>query len=1312
MEPNSPAVAPRALLCQAARPDAAVVVYAIAHAGAGAAPWNPVAAALPDSVELKSVRLPGRESRIAEPTHTTVPEAAEEVARVIAADAREHGKPVLVVGSCFGAMVGLAALGLLPSDVAALGLLAVRQPIPGHIAPPGGARPASMDARQLRAWLRDYRLTPAALLDDDHVYEFFEPLLRADLTMTDGWSFDGPPLRAPVFLLQGTDAGQALDAEAWSAVTRAPVHVHGLAAGGDPLTEHPALLADAIASVARQALTGVARRAPASPAQRRLWFEDVMHRREGRPAAYHSVMSVRMREAVDRDLLADSLALVRTRHEVLRTRLELADGELHQLMDAPGTPVRLPLVDVPGRTPQEREEALLELMRAEFEKPFDLGADAVFRAQLFRLAPDEHELQLVVHHVATDGWSMDVLLRELSDAYAAKAEGRPPLLPDLPIQYADYSVRQHKRIASPAFDDELAYWLAHLEEAPRVLELPTDRPRPPVQSYRTGSLTFALPDDLAAQACQVAKEQRVSLYMLLLTTLQITMSRWTGLHDLVIGTPVANRAMPDTQRLIGFFVNLLPLRLRTDESLTFAEALKRTRTVALDAHDHQAVSFDQLVEAIAPERSLTHAPVFQVLFSLAEPHDGGPNALGVLSDVDYGVESNLDLTFVAETQGPKGEGLALWTAYSSDLFDGETIQRLLERFTEVLRSVVVHPGATLATLPVTTEAERSRLGTFASGPRLPVGGRLVDVLRTGEPARGRQDEMAVDDGGASLTHRELHRRSDRIARHLLEHGVGPDKVVGACLPRGADLVVALTAVIKAGGVYLPLDQAHPMDRLRYMVDDSAACAVLTDARGTALDWPAERPVLEVAALTEPDTEEPAETPWPPVHPDNLAYVIYTSGSTGRPKAVQVTHRGIDNFIAWYVDEFRLTAEDRVSQLGTPSCDASLLDMLPALTAGSRLVVVPEDTHLAFDQLWDYFARTGVTASFMVTPTLTASAAGAPAAHPTLTRLGVGGERLPSVPEGLPCPLSNLYGPTEATIAATAGRLVPGAPSHVGTALANTRTYVLDQWLRPVPPGVAGELYLSGPHLARGYSGRSGLTARTFLPDVIAGDGGRMYRTGDQARWTEDGALDFLGRMDRQVKVRGFRVELEEIERAIASAPGVRETVVLLREDLPTGAGLVAYCRVAPGDAAESGWVEKTHRHASEHLPAHMVPSAWIGMEHFPLNKNGKVDRKALAVLEVPKDGGPTGEYTAPEGAIQELVAEVWQEVLGADRVSAMDDFFHLGGHSLLIVRVVSRLEAALGMKIRMTMVFEYPVLRELAARLEESVLAHLAEVEA
>ncbi|MET8803367.1 amino acid adenylation domain-containing protein [Streptomyces sp. NPDC004546] len=1310
MEPNSPAVEPRALRCQVTRPDAAVVVYGIAHAGAGAAPWNPVAAALPEWVELKAVRLPGRENRIVEPTHATVPEAAEEVARVIAADAREHGKPVLVVGSCFGAMVGLAALGLLPSDVAALGLLAVRQPIPGHIAPPDGARPASMDAQQLRVWLREYRLTPAVLLDDDQTYQFFEPLLRADLTMTDGWAFDRPALRAPVFLLRGTDADQALDADAWSAVTMAPVHVHDVPVGGDPLTEHPAVFAEAIASVAEQALTGVSRRAMASPAQRRLWFEDTMHRREGRAAAYHSVLSVRIHEEVDQERLADSLALVRTRHEVLRTRLELADGELHQLIDPPGAPVHLPLVDVLGETPEEREEELLKLMRAEFEEPFDLGVDPVFRARLFRLAPAEYELQVVVHHVATDGWSMDVLLRELSDAYAAKVEGRTPLLPDLPIQYADYSMRQHERIASGASDNDLAYWLSHLEDAPRVAELPTDRPRPPVQSYRTESLTFALPEDLAARARQVAKEQRVSLYMLLLTTLQITLSRWTGQRDTVIGSPVANRALPDTQQLIGFFVNLLPMRLFTDERLSFAEALVKTRSTALDAHDHQAVSFDQLVEAIAPERTLTHAPIFQVLFSLAEPHDGGPNALGALSDVDYGVESNLDLTFVAETQGSEGEGLALWTAYAADLFDEDTIQRLLERFAEVLRFVLERPDAKLASLSVTTAAERSRLDTFASGRQLPVGGRLAEVLRAAGPTQERQDEIAVADGETLLNHRELHRRSDQLARRLLEHGVGPDKVVGVCLPRGADLVVALVAIIKAGGVYLPLDTAHPAERLRYMVDDSAACAVLTDAAGADLGWSDERPVLEVATLSERVDEERAEAPWPALHPENLAYVIYTSGSTGHPKAVQLTHRGIDNFIAWYIDEFGLTAEDRVSQLASPSCDASLLDMLPALTAGSRLVIVPEDEHLAFDRLWDYFAQTGVTISFMVTPTLTSSAASAPTAHPSLTRLGVGGERLPSVPEGLPCPLANLYGPTEATIAATAGRLVPGAPSHVGTALANTRTYVLDQWLRPVPPGVAGELYLAGPHLARGYSGRPGLTARKFLPDVIAGDGGRMYRTGDQARWTEDGELDFLGRMDRQVKVRGFRVELEEIERAIASASDVREAVVLLREDLPTGPGLVAYCRLAPCDAEERGWVEKTHRHATEQLPAHMVPLAWIGMDRFPLNKNGKVDRKALAVLEVPRGGESTGDHIAPEGAIQELVAEVWQEVLGTEGVSATDNFFHLGGHSLLIVKVVSRLEAALDMRIKMTTVFEYPVLRDLAARLEEAVLEHLAEV--
>ncbi|MFE9443828.1 amino acid adenylation domain-containing protein [Streptomyces sp. NPDC006602] len=1043
--------------------------------------------------------------------------------------------------------------------------------------------------------------------------------------------------------------------------------------------------------------------AAASPAQRRLWFEDSVRRRDGRSAAYHSALSLRIRTEVDSCSLRSALTLVQDRHSVLRTVLELADGELFQRV-VPSAECPLPVIEVTADSGEEAQSELERLMRAEFEKPFDLGADPMLRARLYRLAPAEYELQLVVHHIATDGWSMDILLRELSDAYAAIREGETPELPELPLQYTDYTVWLHGQVESGGYDKDLDYWTAQLAGAPKLLELPTDRPRPAEQTYRTGRVPYALPQELAARAAEFARDHRVSLYTLLLTAFQVTLSRWTGRQEVVIGTPVANRTLPDTDRLIGFFVNLLPMRLVTDETLSFAELLTRARTVTLDAYDHDVIAFDRLVDVVAPERTLAHAPIFQVLFSVADPHHGGPRALGEPTYVDYGAESHFDLTLVAETHGEK---IVVWTDYARDLFDRSTVELLLGRFRAVLESAMAEPGAALVTLPAMPSEERTLIDTAAVGRPLPQDRPLVDRIR--EAGAERMDEIAIADGDDLVTYRELHERSDRLAVQLRAHGVGPDQVVAVCLPRGAGLIVSLVAIFKAGGAYLPIDPSHPADRLRYMIEDSGARVVVSGAAHLGPAFPEGLPVLDIDNVPEAAAEAATGTgPWPEVHPDHLAWLIYTSGSTGLPKGVQVPHRGATNCIRWYVDEYAITPEDRLSQLVASSSDASLLDMLPALSAGARIVVIPDDVRLDFDGLWAYFAQTGVTVSFMITPTLTASAGSAPATHPTLTRLTVGGDRLPAVPDGLPCPLANIYGPTEASIAAAAGWLTSGVPSHVGNALANTRTYVLDEWLRPVPPGVNGELYLAGPQLARGYGGRPGLTAKKFLPDVIAADGGRMYRTGDQVRWTSDGRLDFLGRVDRQVKVRGFRIELEEIEQVISAVPGMDEVVVLLKENLPTGPGLVAYCRLAQGAAEDRAWIEEVRRHLSENLPEHMAPQGYVGLSRFPFNQNGKIDRPALLALEVPRDSGGEAGHVAPQGALQELVAEVWRDVLGVEGVWANDNFFHLGGHSLLIVKAVARLEAALDVKIRLTLLFECPVLSDLAQRLEETVLEHLA----
>ncbi|MEU9365112.1 amino acid adenylation domain-containing protein [Streptomyces avermitilis] len=1024
----------------------------------------------------------------------------------------------------------------------------------------------------------------------------------------------------------------------------------------------------------------------ASTAQRRIWFDHQL-RSQADPdssTVYHSTLALRLREQVDVTALQSAVESLVARHESLRTRYALAsDGVLHQVVDTAG-PLKLHVEDCDGD-----EEVRRARMAEFFAVGFDLERGPLLRVGLFSLTDRDHVLFLVIHHIATDGWSMDLLHRELGELYRS----RTAELPQLGRQYADYAAWEQSDFERGAFADDLAFWREHLAGAPQVLPFPTDLPRPAERTFAAGCHRFEIPAATLARVERIARDCEASLFQTLLAAFQVLLARWTGQPDLVVGSVAANRRSAETEPIVGLFVNLLPLRGRMDESEPFSRLVARTRDTVLDAYDHQGVSFDRLVEAVAPTRAPGHNPLVQAVFTLAESVPGAGPEWGERLEFRETTRTQFDLTFAA---GPgDGGALAVDAHFAADLFTPRTIERLAGRFVALLEELTRSPDKRLSLVPAVTAQEAAELDAFAT--RAPAGDvpMILDLFE--RQVRERPDAEAVVDGDTRLTYAQLGAEVDRVAALIGSRLMSPATPVGVCLPRSAAQVAALLGVLRAGAVYLPLDPAYPAERLDHLLRDSGCPLVLTN------DTTRSRPAwTEHVELLDVSTTAPAR-PAARVRPSQPAYLIYTSGSTGRPKGVLVTHEGIGNFVSWYVDHYALTPDDRLSQLASPSFDAGLLDTLPALAAGASLTVLPDEDRLDPGRLWSRLADAGVTVAFLTTPLFAAAAvatADLPSDGLALRSVQIGGDSLAGVPPELPFALDNLYGPTEATIAASCGRLEPGGAVHIGGPLRGMRVRVLDTWLRPVPVGSPGEVFLAGPGVALGYLGRPGLTAGRFVPDPWAGDGSRMYRTGDRARWRADGCLEYLGRTDAQVKVRGHRIEPGEIEAVLAARPGVAEAAVALRTPPGGEAQLCAYLSLRPGADLDA-----VRTRTEQALPGWMHPAVYTVLPELPLTANGKVDRDALPTPEA----RATAAFRAPAGPIEELVAEVWQEVLGLARVGADDDFFRIGGHSLLATRVLSRLADLSGCRLPLRTVFDHPVLADLARELEEAVVAAATE---
>ncbi|HEV7587200.1 MAG TPA: amino acid adenylation domain-containing protein, partial [Longimicrobium sp.] len=979
------------------------------------------------------------------------------------------------------------------------------------------------------------------------------------------------------------------------------------------------------------------------------------------------------------------------RHESLRTVFRRGEAGPEQVVLPPSS-IPLPRFDLAGRA--DAEDEARRIADEDARTPFDLERGPLLRLALLRRADDDHTLLIDMHHVVSDGWSMGRFHDELAALYAAFAAGEASPLPELPVQYADFAVWQRGWLRGEVLERQLGYWKGRLAGAP-ALDLPADHPRPAVLGLHGAGCDAPLPADAVARLEEAAQAEGATPFMAMLAVGCALLHRWTGQDDVVIGTVVAGRTRAETEALIGFFVNTLVLRTDLSGNPTFRELLRRVRQTTLEAYAHQELPFEKLVEELKVERSLSRPPLIQVDFTMQDEAPG-PRAAGLSFEPGDGGDtgtSKLDLTFGVIRSA---DGRVRFSAeYSAELFEAATIERLARHFRTLLVAASASPDAPLSDLLGTMDEEELRRvlvewnRTGHDWPRRPIH-RLV-----AEQAARTPGNAALSYLGEETTYAALDAASSRLARHLMARGVGVESRVGLVVDRTPGMIVGALAILKAGGGYVPIDPAYPAERLRYLLEDSGVRVLIAPLAASAAGLPVEGVDLvaldsEAEAIAGQSPEDPAVE----VGEDNLAYLIYTSGSTGQPKGVLVPHRGVPNLVASQVRRFGVTERSRVLQFASFSFDAAVSETFTALTTGATLVLAPREALIPGVPLLELLRRERITKATLP-PSVLAVLADDPL--PDLATLISAGEAVGAALVGRWAPgrdFHNAYGPTETTVGIASDLCVAdGCKPTIGRPFDNVRVYVLDAWGGPVGVGVPGELYAAGPGVVRGYQGRPRLTAERFVPEPFSGAAGaRMYRTGDRVRWLADGRLDFMGRMDEQVKVRGFRVEPGEVAALLSSVDGVRDAAVVVRGEGPFAGRLVAYVVLAPAAPSTDSLLE----HLKTRLPEYMVPSAMVTMDELPLNPNGKVDRAAL-----PEPTAAPVAAAQPQGELERAIAAVWREVLGLDSVGVNDNFFEIGGHSLLLASLHEKLEQALGRELQMVDLFRSPTVRSFAALVGE-----------
>ncbi len=1055
---------------------------------------------------------------------------------------------------------------------------------------------------------------------------------------------------------------------------------------------------------------------PLSFSQERVWF---LHQINPQNLAYNFHCSIEFRGQLDIQALEQSLDEILRRHESFRTSFPTVNGRPEQVVH-PYTKFSLPIIDLSGKSPADQELSAKSWCDEEFQFRFDLGKIPLVRWTLLRYSDEKNVLMHMEHHFVHDGWSFNVFLRELVDLYRAFVEDRPSPLPELPVQFAEFTTWQHQWMRGEVSDYQLAYWKKKFQTIPPVLELPTKGPRPTTQSFRGTSLRPEIPLELCNQLRELSRKEGSTLFMTMLAGFIALLHRYTGETDVAVGTFFANRRSRESESLIGMILNNVVIRTALENNPTVRELLRQVRDVVLEGSAYQDVPFDRVVEAVQPKRDLSMNPLFHIMFSFHDepmPEEGLPGLDVKLTPVLSNGSAKFDLGVIGIPhsaqnlglpQGSDQDGLTMIWEHNTDLFQTSTIARMIEHYKSLLASMVENPEMHISDLRLVSEEESQKLLLQANDTEMTTARdlclhQLIEVQAGKTPNR-----VAIQDASEEMTYLELNTRANQLANHLRGLGVGPNILVGISVERSADMVVGLLGILKAGGAYVPIDPLFPADRQQFMIEDANISYLVTKkAQESRLSEEGKTIVYldsDRGAIAQASQEPPTDVK---VTPESLAYVIFTSGSTGKPKGVQISHRSVVNFLKSMQQEPGITPEDRLFAVTTLSFDIAGLELYLPLTVGARVIVSNRKVATNGEELARQLVATEATI-MQATPTTWQMLIDAGWKGKSDLTVLCGGEALPrSLAEQL-LPLVkvvwNMYGPTETTIWSTiyqvksAKGFVPiGRPIH------NTQVYVLDRYGNPVPPGVRGELCIGGAGLAVGYLNRPELTADKFVQSPIAGNGDSLiYRTGDLARFRHDGTLECLGRIDHQIKLRGFRIELGEIESAMEQIEEIRQAVVVVREEVPGERRLVGYYVTSNNEITASD----LRKQLKQCLPEYMVPALFVELDSLPLTPNGKIDRKSLPA---PNESNVKTEetYAPPETPIQEMLSSIWKEVLSIHKIGIQDNFFDLGGHSLMVIKVLSRIQDEIGVLISIETLFQNPTIQELEEKIVEAQLSQI-----
>ncbi len=1033
---------------------------------------------------------------------------------------------------------------------------------------------------------------------------------------------------------------------------------------------------------------------PLSFSQQRLWFLDQL---APGSANYNIPSAVRLHGNLQIDVLKKALTEIVNRHEILRTTFQNREGRPVQVVH-PRIDFDLNSIDFSHLSEKEALARAQELMREDALKPFDLEKGPLFRIHLVKLREDDHLIFFNLHHIITDGWSMGILIREMAALYNAFSTGKPSPLPPLPIQYADFAVWQQEWLKDQVLEEHLRFWREYLGENPPVLELPTDHPRPAMQTFNGRSLRYDLPADLSRKIVDFTRKQNATLFMTLLAAFQALLHRYTRQQKILVGSPIANRNRSEIENLIGFFVNTLVFKAEFEHDLDFKGLLKQVRENTLKAYSHQDLPFEKMVEVLQPDRDMSHSPIFQVAFILQNAPTERIQLKGMTFEPvqPENPTSKYDLTlYTAETE----EGIACFWEYNTDLFEEATIRRMMEHFENMLRQAVENPTQKIDYLDYLTSQEKKWLFREWNHTARPYPADTTVHALFEKLAEEIPNQPAVQYKDQVLTYAELNQKANQLAYYLKERGLQSDQIVGISLPRSVEVAVAVLGILKAGGGFLNLDPTYPKERIAYMIEDSGLKLLITNRKlAQVLPLNGAEPIL-LDQDREIIERQPSGNLNLPLQSENMAYVIYTSGSTGLPKGTLLAHRGLCNLFQVQQRAFNIGRQSRILQFSPLSFDASVWETVMALLNGATLVFTDQEDLITGQGLHAVLKEQKIT-TITLPPSVLAVMPEEPL--PDLKTLVTAGEKCTRdlvQRWGKERQFVNAYGPTETTVCASMYETDPRVPIEppIGKPIDNFQLYVVDENLMPVAVGVPGELCIAGVGLARGYLNRADLTAERFVANPFSEEpGARMYRSGDLVRWRPDGNLEFLGRIDHQVKLRGFRIELGEIEAVMTRHAKIRDAAALVREDKPGHQLLVGYYVTEDGEPLVSSELKAFLKNQ---LPDYMIPAILVHLEKMPLTPSGKVDRNALPAPDQHRD--IESEYVPPRSPVEEKLAAIVSDLLNLQKVGVFDNFFELGGHSLLATQFISRIKKTFQVEMPLRQIFESPTIAEMAAKIEE-----------